>query len=459
MAKWIIVVDDDTANLKMAGHILTKQKMRVTCIKSGAMLLKYIGEGNIPDIILLDINMPEMDGFETLHLLRDKEKEMGIEEIPVIFLTAEESTDTESRGFEMGVSDFIRKPFDPEVLLRRIDNIVVRQDAMLNLKSEATIDKLTGFLNKAAAGEELSHICTEMAGMLSMIDLDSFKLVNDLYGHEMGDKVLIAFAEVIRKNAPEGSRFGRIGGDEFVAFLKDMLKEDEFVDFTRRVNDDLVAEAKKLMGEDMNIPLGASLGGVMVPKHGIIYDTLLKFADKSLYDVKKNGKHGCRLYRAENYTDDELNHTKLNIETISEILGERSIPDVALQLDNDAFSYVYRYVMRYNLRNGIASGKLLISLDEKENGDRQAYMDACDEFGNHIRESLRKSDVFMRSRYNQYFILLTEMREEDSLEMVGEHLAANWKQKHGDILQISVEHEFITAELRHSSNDNKEPLQ
>ena len=105
MAKWIMVVDDDVANLQMAGTILSKHNMRVTALKSGQALLTYVKENGAPDLILLDIMMPEMDGFETLSALRALEEEKGMGETPVIFLTADESTGTESKGFEVGVSD------------------------------------------------------------------------------------------------------------------------------------------------------------------------------------------------------------------------------------------------------------------------------------------------------------------------------------------------------------------
>ena len=215
MAKWIIVVDDDTANLKMAGHILSKNNMRVTAFKSGRSFLDYVDDNGMPDLVLLDIKMPVMDGFETLGELRKLEEQKGLMKTPVVFLTADEDVDTETRGFEVGVSDFIRKPFNPDVLLRRIDNIMSNSQEMHDLKSEATIDKLTGFLNKGATGVELSKMCSEKSGCLMMIDLDSFKLVNDIYGHEMGDRVLIACAETIRNAVPAGSKCGRIGGDEF----------------------------------------------------------------------------------------------------------------------------------------------------------------------------------------------------------------------------------------------------
>ena len=455
MTKWIIVVDDDISNLKVAGHILNQHNMRATCIKSGPALLKYISGGNIPDLILLDIKMPEMDGFEALRLLREQEKQMGIEEIPVIFLTAAEGSETESRGFEVGVSDYIRKPFDPEVLMRRIGNIVNRQDELHTLKSEATTDQLTGFLNKSATGAELSGLCASQKGTLAMIDLDSFKLVNDIYGHDMGDQVLITFSELIKKFAPDGSRHGRIGGDEFVSFLMGMDTHEDLEHFTKLLNDELVAETKRLMGEEMDIPLGASVGAVMVPRHGNVYDALLKYADKSLYTVKKNGKHGCLYYRAEEYSDDELNKNRLDINTISEILGERTIPDVALQLDKDAFSYVYRYVTRYNIRNCLTAGKLLFTLEKPETRNDQAYTEACDDFGSHIRGSLRKSDIFMRSRFNQYFVFLTEVRE-DALERVGRQLIEHWEEKNSGRLNVSLETHFEEYKMRRSGGNRNE---
>ena len=445
MTKWIIVVDDDTANLQMAGHILSKNNMRVTALKSGKLLLDYIRDKGIPDLILLDIKMPEMDGFETLKLLRAMEREKGLGETPVIFLTADEDTNTESRGFEMGVSDYIRKPFNPEVLLRRIDNIVSKQKEMISLKNEANTDKLTGFLNKAATGTVLSSVCTSVNGCLMMIDLDSFKLVNDIYGHEMGDKVLISFANIIKDIVPEGSKCGRIGGDEFVSFAAGVDTEEQVAEITKLLNEKLTASAKELMGPDMSIPLGASVGAVFVPRHGNDYNSLLKFADKSLYSVKKNGKHGYSLFSAESFTEDEMNVTELDIQSLSEILGERNIPNVALQLDSDAFSHVYRYVIRYIMRHHLGACKILFTLNKSDAVSDREFKDGCDEFGNHVRKSLRKSDILMRNRYNQYFVLLTDIRE-DSIKKVLSHIIDKWHEAYKGNLVITYETEFIGQE-------------
>lgn len=133
VADWVIVVDDDVSNLKMAGHILSKANMRVTALKSGKALLDYIGE-NKPDLIMLDILMPEMDGFETLKALRKKEKPG--EEIPVIFLTANEDEDAEVNGLSLGAVDFIKKPFVPEVLTLRVKNHIELKRLQRSLASE-----------------------------------------------------------------------------------------------------------------------------------------------------------------------------------------------------------------------------------------------------------------------------------------------------------------------------------
>ncbi len=133
MADWVIVVDDDETNLKIAGNTLSKAKMRVTAMKSGKALLNYLAVKEMPDLILLDIKMPEMDGFETLIELRKLEK---AKEIPVIFLTADEQEKTEVKGLALGAVDFIRKPFVPDVLLLRVRHMIELDHLQRDLAGE-----------------------------------------------------------------------------------------------------------------------------------------------------------------------------------------------------------------------------------------------------------------------------------------------------------------------------------
>jgi len=160
MADWIIVVDDDTANLKMAGHILSKHNMHVTALKSGELLLEYL-KTNKPDLILLDIKMPRLDGFETMERL--KSIMTPGEEIPVIFLTADENRESETRGLQLGAIDFIRKPFVPEVLVLRVRHTVELVRLQRSLSAEVE--------RKTRENESLSlHIVQTLAEAIDAKD-------------------------------------------------------------------------------------------------------------------------------------------------------------------------------------------------------------------------------------------------------------------------------------------------
>ena len=130
---WVVVVDDDVTNLKMAGMILSKHNMRVTALKSGLALLEYV-KTNQPDLILLDIKMPGLDGFATMERLK-AETVIG-EEIPVIFLTADDNQESETRGLQLGAMDFIKKPFVPDVLVLRVRHTIELVRLQRDLASE-----------------------------------------------------------------------------------------------------------------------------------------------------------------------------------------------------------------------------------------------------------------------------------------------------------------------------------
>jgi len=121
MYKWIVVVDDDPTNLKMAGHILSKNDMRVTAMKSGKKLLEWIGGENIPDLILLDLLMPDMDGLETFEALKTKE---DVRHIPVVFLTASENDEDVRRCLDSDARDIVKKPFIPDDLVSAVNRVL-----------------------------------------------------------------------------------------------------------------------------------------------------------------------------------------------------------------------------------------------------------------------------------------------------------------------------------------------
>jgi len=140
MGDWITVVDDDTSNLRMASHILSAEGLRVSCLRSGEQLVEFLA-ANKPDLILLDVHMPGMNGFETLTKIRQQESNR---QIPVIFLTADDDADTEAKGLSAGAMDFIKKPFVPEVLLLRVRHTIDLIRLQDNLSQE--VEKKTSEL-------------------------------------------------------------------------------------------------------------------------------------------------------------------------------------------------------------------------------------------------------------------------------------------------------------------------
>ncbi|MCR5604668.1 MAG: response regulator [Lachnospiraceae bacterium] len=448
MADWIIVVDDDISNLKVAGKILSSHNMRVTALNSGQALLDYVRTNGAPDIILLDIKMHVMNGFDTLEKYRILEEELGIPKVPVIFLTADDDSTSERKGFDMGVSDYIRKPFDPDILVRRVENIVSTHGQMVKFEEEATIDKLTGFLNKSTVNDRISRHCIQEAGCLIIIDLDSFKLVNDIYGHETGDEVLKAFTQIMKDSLPEGGTFGRIGGDEFLIFTNAVRDEERLKVYSETINNEMVRAANRIMGEKMGIPIGASVGAVMVPEAGRDFAELFHIADRVLYHVKNNGKHGYKLYSTEGDLREDDVPGDMDIKTLSHILEERSMPQSAMWMGREAFGNIYRYMIRYMDRYRGTAYKLLFTARFVHSQLPAAErMEIIEHFRELLQNSLRNSDVMMQIGENHFFLLLPEITEYN-VERVIDRIRKSWSAgDYGRLVELLVELGSVDTDL------------
>lgn len=227
-------------------------------------------------------------------------------------------------------------------------NILQNANNVQKWQQEATRDALTGLLNKRGTQEQLENVLKTESGMLMLLDLDSFKPVNDIYGHEIGDRVLISMAQLMRTCTREEDILCRTGGDEFVAFLKNADREAVVEDKTRFINTELLKAARTYMGKDMNIPLGVSVGAVRVPAEGTDMTELLKKADVALYNVKNNGKHGYSIYSSE--ADGSIKGEELNavgdLKSFKKIFGERNEKNGAYKLDYNSLQDTYRMLRR-----------------------------------------------------------------------------------------------------------------
>ena len=308
-----------------------------------------------------------------------------------------------------------------------IANVRTNVTRMRGLQKEATTDAMTGLLNKSASAAQIGALCASKKGMLLMIDLDSFKLVNDLYGHDMGDRILIRFSELIKASIRSTDIAGRIGGDEFIAYMQDMSDVEIMKKKTQFINEELVKSAKEYMGDDMNIPLGASIGAVLVPKEGTDYNELYKKADKALYSVKQNGKHGFNLYEKSGVQDEETEEKKKDnkgLDALAMILGERNVGRGAYTVGFENMKTVYRLLVRLESRYDlhVSMVQFTVSVDKDHSDQADAVYER---FGEMLTGSLRSSDIVADRGKGQYFVLLTEIAT-DNAEVPIKRVIENW---------------------------------
>ena len=216
----ILIVDDERFNLNTL-HGLLKDDHKIMVATHGEQALKAALTGR-PDLILLDITMPDMDGYEVCRRLKADPLTMGV---PIIFITGLVDAEDETRGLELGASDYITKPFNLSVVRARVrTQLRLKQQSDL-LESYAFRDGLTGLANRRAFDDRAAaewNRCMRSGLPLSaiMIDVDHFKLYNDHYGHAQGDDCLrrVAAALELRTQRP-GDMVARYGGEEFVVLL------------------------------------------------------------------------------------------------------------------------------------------------------------------------------------------------------------------------------------------------
>ncbi|WP_191600408.1 diguanylate cyclase domain-containing protein [Marinomonas algicola] len=292
----VLVIDDEKINLKIIGDIL-RNDVNVTLAKSGAQGIRKAIEVK-PDLILLDILMPDMDGFETMEVLS---RDVRTCAIPVIFITALNDAMHEEKGLLLGASDYIHKPFNTEIIKARINLHLQLAKQRRMLEYLANIDPLTSLANRRKYQEKLQKkwdeaLVAKSPLSLVVIDIDDFKKFNDQHGHAEGDKVLQRVAKVLSNHFERPvDLVARYGGEEFVVLLPECDKEYAMEVVTECVKD--VSELPHTINKDKKCnTVTISAGGVTyIPRLSDDVGSLFSAADKMLYLSKKKGKN-CVLW-------------------------------------------------------------------------------------------------------------------------------------------------------------------
>jgi diguanylate cyclase (GGDEF)-like protein len=286
--KTVFVVDDNQTNLVSAKNALSGIYRTLTVLSAAKMF--QIAEKIQPDIILLDIEMPDVDGFTAIKQIKADEK---LCDVPVIFLTAHKDVEIETKGFDLGAVDFITKPFSTPVLLKRIEthikndiNLKETITSLREVQNAAFLDSMTGLYNKNAYIKRRDEFCADVNIPLGIVsgDVNFLKRTNDTLGHIAGDKLLAIIAETLRSNLPENAFAARTGGDEIVVLIPAGGQNAADL-FVKKMSAALDAINDELIGTP-SVSWGTA--EMLSPEDN--YDGIFALADERMYEDKLRRK-------------------------------------------------------------------------------------------------------------------------------------------------------------------------
>lgn len=299
----ILVVDDELSNIEVLADIFDDDYEILFATEGGAAL--EIAATAQPDVILLDVMMPGMDGHETCRRLKMDRQTAGI---PVIFITGLGDVAAETKGLELGAMDYVTKPFSPAVVKIRVRNQIELKCAREQLTKLASTDGLTGLANRRRFDEVLAKEYarhTRSGGELSLIllDVDHFKAYNDTYGHVSGDNCLRQIAGMIDRSVIRANDLAaRYGGEEFVCVLPETDQKGALAT-AERIRQGIIALAiphsASSAASHVTVSLGVVTARCFAEKSPL---NLVAQADEQLYKAKSTGRNrveACTTLSAE----------------------------------------------------------------------------------------------------------------------------------------------------------------
>jgi diguanylate cyclase (GGDEF)-like protein len=289
----ILIVDDERSNITVLKDLLDSEYDTMVA-KNGVQALNRISTAVQPDLILLDIMMPEMDGYEVCERLKNNPKTA---DIPIIFISALNQAGDESKGLELGAIDFITKPFSPDLVRLRVTNHIKYKKMSDRFRDMATLDGLTGIANRRRYDlfleQEWNHaIRTQLPLSLILIDIDFFKPYNDNYGHGAGDECLKKVAKALSDTMTRATDLmARYGGEEFVCVLPDTDSEGAIKigeALRQTIVEQNILHEHSQVADHITISLGLF---TLVPSSKDEPIIMATTADENLYRAKQSGRN------------------------------------------------------------------------------------------------------------------------------------------------------------------------
>ncbi|MBY0573072.1 MAG: diguanylate cyclase [Undibacterium sp.] len=290
----ILVVDDQATNIQVLFQVLTND-YQILMATTGQQALLLCASKK-PDLVLLDVIMPEMDGYQVCQTLKN---DALTRDIPVIFITAQNDEAAEERGLDCGAVDFICKPINPRIVKARIKTHLMLKAQSDLLRSWAYLDGLTGvhnrrYFDERVAAEMGRATRNKTALSVVMLDVDFFKRYNDRYGHQAGDDCLRRISTTVKnKLMRAGDHIARYGGEEFVCLLPDTGYAGA-MRLAEVIGREIIALQIEHSDSSVAPFVTVSLGVASKPAHimGTAIE-LISLADAQLYKAKEFGRHRC----------------------------------------------------------------------------------------------------------------------------------------------------------------------
>ena len=287
----ILIVDDSLLQATQLKAIIDDE-YDVTIAQTAEDGLRRASDEDF-SLILLDVVMPEMDGFT---LLKKLQEEIITQSVPVILITSLADAVNEQYGLILGAVDYITKPYIPLIVKARVNTHVKLYRYRRQIEEQSMTDQLTGVANRRRYDRYSLTKWHEAARLkvpfsVCMFDIDHFKMYNDTFGHPAGDKVIAAIAKTISSHLKRSTDFvARYGGEEFVAIsMGDPSKKlFEHLQKVRQAIEDLHIPHNPTVSEWVTVSVG---GVTVIPEMGNTYDVYLRIADTMLYDAKKHGRN------------------------------------------------------------------------------------------------------------------------------------------------------------------------
>lgn len=281
----VLLVDDMPANVQVLANCL-KDRYRLKVANSGERCIEVAELEPHPDLILLDIDMPELGGLEVCRRLK---KDPQTSNIPIIFVTSKNTQDDEEKGLEVGAVDYITKPIRPAIVRARVNTQVSLKRQNDQLHQMALFDQLTGLYNRWYLFEIAEHKFSRVKRhshelSIIMLDIDHFKRINDQHGHPTGDQVLKEVALSLKNCSRGEDVVGRFGGEEFIVLLEHCSAEAVL-----QKAESIRVQIEGLMPCDLKITM--SLGVTSFNSTMVNFSQMLKIADDALYQAKDHGRN------------------------------------------------------------------------------------------------------------------------------------------------------------------------